>query len=144
VVIEQDDYTDMLHINYQMLEIFKHILFLKYFTGIELESEDLIAQYDVLKENSIFDFIYNEVNEYGNRRQLEDLDRLVMNTLEQKVKLGNSLEGIVSKNLKVVVDKVMEIDQDKVGKWIKDLTKAMSKFDPSKMEFLKSVTEKLK
>jgi len=115
---------------------------MKEYAGIEFKEEELINQYDFLKEKGIVDMIYRLIPE----DEINELMDLVEKTCEQEIKISNTVENILSDTVYKITQAIPESSQ--IEKWIKSVVKSLKNFDPAKykklnemMDFAKGETE---
>ncbi len=107
------------------------IYILRDYAGIEFDQDEVIEQYDYLKQNGIINYVYDIID---NKNDLDELTIMVNDTLQQEIQTNNSFEGVLSKGIQDLISKIPE--SGKIDKWMKSTVKAIKDFDPSKHEKL--------
>lgn len=105
------------------------------YTNIEL-SDEFLEDYDVLCEQGIVEYILNNMNK-SDKDFIEDM---VSKSIGQEIKIGNSIESIIAKNLQTLISKIP--DEKSIKKILKDVPKIMNKINPENMEILKGIMNK--
>jgi len=125
LAIEENDNGTTV-IDFLQLELAKNVYFCKYFTNLELSEDNIIEQYDYLNENEIFEYIYN----YAQGSSLVKLQEALQSTLNQRVTLDNSLECVIAVSLNKLVDKIPNLTESQITKYVDKLAKSMKSFNP--------------
>ena len=102
------------------------------YTDLEF-SENTLEDYDYLVKNKV-------VNHVINNMDVDELDFIYDLThleIEQKVKIGNSLESIVAKGLNDLISKIP--DEKGMKKLMGDIPKLVNKIKPDNLELLKEM-----
>lgn len=130
------DENGLARINHCNLELFKAFHIIQAYTNFTF-TDEIVNEYDFLAENEIIDSIYNFIN-YSNEMDL--IENLLDREIEQTLKIENSLEGIVAKNLNElqykiedVIAKIPDISESKIDQWLKMANKTLTKFKPENL-----------
>lgn len=131
--LDFDQDTNMVKVNFfnKKLSIDSQIILM--YTDLEFAEEDFIKQYDFLVENNYFDYIFSQINS----SELDMIYEAVEHEIEQAIQLNNSIEGILSKNLQKLIDKIP--DQKGIKKIMNDIPKQINKIKPENLEILKGI-----
>ena len=101
----------------------------------EIELEDGSTLYDFIITSGIWEY----VNEKIPKEEYFKISDLMYETLEQELKIRNSFEGVISRNLSDLIDKMPTDKQLKsIGK---SLIKDLNKLDLDKVPMLKKMWE---
>lgn len=77
------------------------------YTNIELREETASEDYDYLKETGLLDEIIDEINK-GDKFELYELRQFIENSIEQKIRNSNTIEGILG----IAMDKLIKLISD--------------------------------
>lgn len=105
------------------------------YTNLEFPDE-LIVDYDYLAEMGYVEWIINQIP----KSEKNFIMNLVDSELAQMVGINNSVEGILSKNLLKIIEKIPS--EKSIQKIIKDIPKSINKISPANLEILKGMMNK--
>lgn len=130
-VLETNE-NGMMYCDFMIREILLKLKIANVYGGIEFE-DNIVEEYDYICENGVLDFILKEIA-FGEWTLLNDV---IDKEIEQKIKLNNSIEGIVNSNLQKLIEK---LPSDKQLKSLsKSLAKDLNTFDWNKIPELKEI-----
>lgn len=102
------------------------------YTDIEF-SKEFMGEYDFLVEQGILDHIIENIP----ASELDFIDEMISDELDQRIKIGNSLESIIAKGINKIAEK---LPTDKEIKSLsKSLVKDLNKFDWDKVPMLRDM-----
>jgi hypothetical protein len=105
------------------------------FTNLEF-SEELISDFDYLAEYIGIDWIIDKISPV----EVCIIQELVDDELAQVVRINNSVESVLSKNLQKLINSIPS--EKSIQKIIKDIPKSINKITPANLEILKGVFNK--
>lgn len=105
------------------------------YTSLEF-SEELIKDFDCLTENGLLEDIIKQIP----GSEIEVIMDIVEDELYQMVKLNNSVESILAKNLQQLISIIP--DEKAIKRLMKDIPKQINKINPQQLSFLKDVLNK--
>jgi len=117
--------------NFFNKKIAKDISIIVNFTNIEFEQT--IQDYDYLSEQGIVDYVLNNMNQ----NDKVFIDEMVDKNIEQRIKLFNSIEGILANKMDKLIEKLPNDKQ--IKSLLKSLVKDLNKFDWDKIPMLKEI-----
>lgn len=141
------DESGMTKINYCSMELFFGVKLIEAMTNYAFDPETMIDEYDYIAEHGILYDITNQIsnNEYNTIRGF------LSKELEQKVKISNSIEGIINNHLYLfqdkidtLISKIPNVSEASIDKWMKSASKTIKGFDPSKHEVLNKMMSFIK
>lgn len=106
------------------------------YTNIEIDSENTVRDFDVMCELGIIDYVLNNMNK-NEKYFIEDM---ICEGIDQKVRLENSVEGILSKGINKIVEKLP--NEKSIKKILNDIPKSVNKIKPENLEILKDTFKK--
>lgn len=127
----ETDENSIIQINYFNKKLIRDVSLIVNFTNLEFSDDNSILEYDYLAENKIIDWIIDKIDE----KEINFIDDLLKDELNQKIKIGNSLENIVAKALNNLISKIP--DEKKMRKLMNDIPKSLNKVKPENLEILK-------
>lgn len=129
--LEQNE-NGLMACDYYNKELSKNIGIIVNFTDIEL-GEEFLQDYDILCELEVVDYVLNNMNQ-SDRCFIENM---VDKEIEQRIRIGNSIESIIANKLDKLIDK---LPTDKQLKSLsKSLVKDINKLDWDKLPMLKDM-----
>ena len=102
------------------------------YTDIEF-SENVVDDYDFLAENKIIDKIKESIDD----SELDFIKSMVNKEIEQKIRIENSIENVLSQKLQQLIIKIP--DQKGIKKIMNDIPKQINKIKPENLEILKGI-----
>ena len=102
------------------------------YTNIEF-SEELIKDFDCLAEMGLVEDIIKQIP----NGEVQVIMDIVEDELYQTLKIGNSVESVLAKNLQQLISKIPS--EKSIQKIIKDIPKSINKISPANMEILKGM-----
>lgn len=122
----------MLVCNYFSKKLSKDIYLIINYSNIEI-GDNLLEDYDYLCENKIVDYVLSKIDD-NEKNFIYDMIEL---EIEQKVKIGNSIENLINKNLQRFIDVIEKnTDPKALNKLIKTASKEFKNFDPDKLKYI--------
>lgn len=121
--------------NYFMKKLLTDLKIVANYSDIDF-SDEVVLDYDFLVESDIVNIIKESIDD----SELEFINEMINCELEQKIKIGNSIESVLAKNLQKLIDKIP--DEKSIQKIIKDIPKSINKITPANLEILKGVFNK--
>jgi hypothetical protein len=134
--ISESEENGLLFCDYYMKRLLTDISFVVNFTNLEIEEDKYVENYDYVSEFGILDYILNKIND----SDCFFINYMVDEEIETKLKICNSLEGIVAKGIEKfisIVDKNM--NSKEISKIIKLAGKELKNFDPNKYKEIQSM-----
>lgn len=129
--LEQND-DGLLTCNFFTKKLMQDISILVNYTDFET-SENLLEDYDILCQDGILELMLNSID----KKEIKFIEEMVDKSIEQTLRLENSIESIVSKGLNKLLDK---LPTDKQLKSLsKSLVKDLGKLDINKINELKDM-----
>lgn len=123
------------YIDYTTKELAYVLAIVGYYTNIEDDILQTIKIYDLVKQIGLFDYIYNQISIV----EIKTLNKLISDTLNQKIEVGNSISNILDINFSALIAKI----PNEVG--IKSILKSVSKqFKSMDLEKITKAFEKQK
>jgi len=129
--LDQDE-NGLVVADYFNRELTKNIGIIVNYTDIEM-SEEFLEDYDFLCEQGIVDYILNNMN----KSDRYFIKSMVSKGIEQEIKIGNSIESILAKNLQNLIYKIP--DEKFIKKLMNDIPKSINKIKPDNMAILKDL-----
>lgn len=102
------------------------------YTNLEF-SEELISDFDYLAEYIGIEWIIDKISPI----EVCIIQELVDDELDQVVRIGNSVEGILSKNLQLIVNKIP--DEKGIKRILTEAQKQINKIKPDNMSIIKDL-----
>ena len=135
-VLETDE-NGMMYCDFMIKELLTKLKIANVYGGIEFE-DNVVEEYDYICENGVLDFILKDIT-FGELTLLNDV---IDKEIEQKIKLNNSIEGIVNSNLQKLIDKLP--NSKELDKLMKTASKELQKFDPQKYSQIQEMMKVVK
>lgn len=107
------------------------------YTNLEFNEENFLEQYDFLVESKLMDYIIGEIDGV----EYDTIIDAVFYEIEERQKLGNSIEGVLANKLTVLLNKIP--DEKSIKALVKSLVKEVNKLDNSKFGQLKDTFNKV-
>lgn len=124
--------NNMVVCNFFMKKLLKDMKIIATYTDLEF-GEDSIQEYDFMIQNEIWDYILDRIAD----SEKNFIDEMINCEVEQRMRVGNSVENILSQKLQQLIDK---LPTDKQLKSLsKSLVKDINKLDWDKLPMLKDM-----
>lgn len=122
--------NNMEYIDYVNYEFNFDLYIIKYYTDLELDLDEIIDEYDYLKYTNVIEYIFASIDS----AELSSIKEMVSKSIEQQIKISNSLESVISRIAMQLIDKIPE--SGKIDKWIKEIATNIKDFTPDKFKKL--------
>lgn len=133
--IEYED-NGLVSVNLFIKELNEKLGIIVNYTNIEIDGENTVRDFDVLCELGIIDYILNNMN----KNEIYFIEDMICESIEQRIKLENSVEGILSKGINKIVEKLP--NEKSIKKILNDIPKSVNKIKPENLEILKGIFNK--
>lgn len=130
------DDNSMVICDYFLCKLVRDINIVKQYSNVDISDDNYISEYDFLVENKVFDFIINGIDP----SELNFIDLMIEREADQRMKVCNSVEGILANRLDKIISKIPS--EKEITKIIKEIPKAMNKIKPENAEIFKSLIQK--
>jgi len=126
------DDNQIISCDYFMRKLMQDVQLVVLFTNLEF-GEELVEEYDYLVESGILGYIIKNIN----KDEIDIIDELVSKEIEQKIRIGNSLENIIASKLEKLISKIP--DEKAIKKLMNDFPKQINKIKPDNMSIIKDL-----
>lgn len=124
-----------------MKQLTTDIMLINNYTNLEFNEESYVEEYDFLCENGIMKYIIEKIDGEEYWFIVETIDKII----EQKIKVHNSIENIIAKELEKFVNVIdKNLNSKEINKLVKTVSREFQKFEPEKMKQLKSMMKLVK
>lgn len=132
------EYTenDLLQCDYFTRKIILDMSIIVNYTDVEINQDDILTDYDTLNELGVVEFVLENMN----RSEKQFIEEMISKSIGQRIKIENSLEGILVKGINKLVDKIP--DEKSINKIIKNIPKVVNKINPENLNVLKDFISK--
>jgi len=128
----ETDENGIITCNYFMKKLLTDLKIVANYSDIEF-SDEVVLDYDFLNESDIVNIIKERIN----KSELEFIEEMVDKSIEQKIRVGNSLGNILASKLEKLISKIP--DEKGIKGIIKEAQKSLNKIKPENMEILKGM-----
>lgn len=126
------DTDNKIVVDYVLKSMMMEFLFIKNYTNINLDVEEIVGYYDLMKENGIVDFVIEQIN----HSEITMLFGIIEDELAQELEISYKFEVIVDKFLN---DLQVNFSPSKIEGWVKNLTKTLKNFSPDNYKQLQEM-----
>ena len=120
-IIRNDKYIDRVDIMKKNLVV--DIYILRDYFSAEFDPKKIVEEYDQLKEAGAIDFVKDNMNP----AELDFILNSIEESIEQEIKISNSIEGIIATGLDTVINKIPK--QPTLTRWVNKLADGMKNFN---------------
>jgi len=129
------DENNIVSCSYFLKKLATDINILSFYTDLEF-NENTEEDYDFLIQSGLFDNILDCIAD----SDLDFIDEMINKEIEQKIKIGNSIESVLAKNLQELIKKIPS--EKSIQKIIKDIPKSINKISPQNLDIIKNIFQK--
>jgi hypothetical protein len=129
------DENNMVSCDFFMKYLLTNMKIVALFTDLEF-GEESVQEYDFLNENELMDYILNRIDDC----EISFINEMINKEIEQRIRMGNSIESIIASRLDKLIDKVP--DQKSIKKILNDIPKSVNKIKPENLEIIKGILNK--
>jgi len=127
------DENSIMKVNFFNKKLISDISLVTNYTNLIFSDDNSIEDYDFLSQYKILNHIIKHIDS----DELDFIYNMVEDELEQQIKIGNSLESVLSKGLNKLVEKIP--DEKSMNKLINNLPKSINKIKPENLAVLKGI-----
>ena len=127
------DENSIMKVNFFNKKLISDISLVTNYTNLIFSDDNSIEDYDFLSQYKILNHIIKHIDS----DELDFIYNMVEDELEQQIKIGNSLESVLSKGLNKLIEKIP--DEKSMNKLINNLPKSINKIKPENLAVLKGI-----
>jgi len=132
----------MLEVVYKIKQFMFDVVVMRYFTNLNLPSDNSLEIYNLACKNDIVQYIYT----YILSTEIEYIKDCVDNTIEQNKSLTNGLENVIDRGIKQFISTVEQISDKLTNvipteKGMKSIIKQIKSFDPEKATMVQDMVD---
>jgi len=129
--LEKND-DDILTCNYFHKKLMTDISIITHYTDIEM-SDKFLQDYDTLCKYDIINIVLDNINKNDKEFILQMVDK----SIEQQIKISNSLESVIAKTLNNLISKIP--DEKSLNKMMANMSKNLNKIKPENLNMMKEL-----